>query len=243
MVNVILDIVTSNDGMLLNTSRSLRPPSQLLLQVIKPSGLLHLYRPGSALLLTWVPTARYLYNQRNPRHFARELSSRNRLIFGGSHLRARASHFSSPACFQSSQRSVAATMSPPDRDVLPNTVKPINYNINLFGLELGGGFAFHGAVTIEIDIRTAVQEITLNAHELEINSATIDGKDAQSMSQRTPVHLILLTLFSGEDLVRQGVPAGHPEPSREGRPFEGESVHQIQRYHEQHYEWLLQIQV
>lgn len=67
-------------------------------------------------------------------------------------------------------------MSSQDRDILSNEVKPISYNIRLFDLELGGSFAFHGDVSIDVDIKAAVQSITLNAHELEVQSAVIDGK-------------------------------------------------------------------
>ena len=222
--------------MLLSISSPSRPTSQLHLQAIQPSGLLHLYRRGPAPLLTRaLPTAGSLHNQRNP--------SPRGFRFGRSSLRVRINYSSNRACFHSLQRPISDTMSPPDRDVLPNTVKPINYNIELFDLELGGGFTFNGAVTIEIDIRATVQEITLNAHELEVTSAAIDGRNVHGMSHRTSVHPVWLILFSKRNIVRQKVPAGNPGPSREGRPLEGDSVHQIQRYHEQHHEWLLQIQV
>lgn len=73
-------------------------------------------------------------------------------------------------------------MASEDRDVLPDSIKPINYDIKIFDLELGGAFAFRGSVTIEIDVKRAVHEITLNAHQLEVTSATIDSKDVHGMS-------------------------------------------------------------
>lgn len=73
-------------------------------------------------------------------------------------------------------------MASEDRDVLPDSIKPINYDIKIFDLELDGGFAFRGSVTIEIDVKRAVHEITLNAHHLEVTSATIDSKDVHGMS-------------------------------------------------------------
>lgn len=69
-----------------------------------------------------------------------------------------------------------------DRDVLPNSIKPIHYDIQLFDLELGGTFSFHGRVSIDLDVKTTIHEITLNAHQLEISSAAIDGKNVQGLS-------------------------------------------------------------
>lgn len=86
-------------------------------------------------------------------------------------------------------------MAPQDRDILPheyvvssNTsvltdksvrVKPINYEIGLFDLELGGAFSFQGIVNIEVKIESAITSITLNAHRLHIHSAEIDSLNIQ----------------------------------------------------------------
>lgn len=87
-------------------------------------------------------------------------------------------------------------MSSLDRDILPDEVKPISYNIELFDLELGGGFAFHGAVSIDVDIKAAVQSITLNSHELEVQSAVVDGKDVHGRSDCSARVLALLISLS-----------------------------------------------
>lgn len=146
----------------------LKPPHQLLLQAIRPRGLLHLHWRGSTPLFTRaLSITSCTYSRRNPPQTGYKLLES--LIIAQTR-------------FQSFQRLTFATMSSQDRDVLPDTVKPINYNIELFKLELGPGFAFHGAVTIEVNIKAPVGEITLNSHELIVKSATIDGKDVQGMS-------------------------------------------------------------
>jgi len=71
-------------------------------------------------------------------------------------------------------------------------VKPINYNIELSDLELGGAFGYQGLVNIEVDIKSAVASLTLNAHQLKIHSAVIEGKDVNGRSIR---ELILLSSF------------------------------------------------
>jgi hypothetical protein len=42
--------------------------------------------------------------------------------------------------------------STPDRDILDNTVKPINYAISIFDIELGGAFSYQGSVSITAKI-------------------------------------------------------------------------------------------
>ena len=94
-------------------------------------------------------------------------------------------------------------MASTDRDVLPDSyvtlrcntklillsdrfidrVKPINYAISIFDIELGGGYSYHGTVKIEIDIKQSTDEIVLNTHELKIKSASVQS--AQSKCQFT----------------------------------------------------------
>ncbi|KAK3169927.1 hypothetical protein OEA41_009311 [Lepraria neglecta] len=74
-------------------------------------------------------------------------------------------------------------MASKDRDVLPETVKPVHYAIELFDLELGGAFSYQGTVKIEVNIKKAVEEITLNTHQLDVSSAEIvGGKSASKIS-------------------------------------------------------------
>ena len=74
-------------------------------------------------------------------------------------------------------------MASKDRDVLPGTVKPVHYAIELFDLELGGAFSYQGTVKIEVNIKKAVEEIALNTHQLDVSSAEIvGGKSASKIS-------------------------------------------------------------
>jgi aminopeptidase N len=60
-----------------------------------------------------------------------------------------------------------------DRDILPDTVKPINYDISIYDLELGGAFSYQGTVNILSKIIKSSKEITLNTHQLKIHSAEV----------------------------------------------------------------------
>lgn len=66
-----------------------------------------------------------------------------------------------------------------DRDVLPQTVRPKHYDIEIHDLELGGAFTFQGRVKITLDVKSGTKEIVLNSHQLKCTSATIsDNKNA-----------------------------------------------------------------
>ena len=60
-----------------------------------------------------------------------------------------------------------------DRDILPDNVKPVNYDISLFDLELGSGFNYQGTVAVQLTISKSSREISLNSHQLKIHGAEI----------------------------------------------------------------------
>lgn len=60
-----------------------------------------------------------------------------------------------------------------DRDILPDNVKPVNYDISLFDLELGGAFSYQGSVAIQLKVLRSSREITLNTIQLKIHSAEL----------------------------------------------------------------------
>jgi len=60
-----------------------------------------------------------------------------------------------------------------DRDILSGTVKPINYAISIFDIELGGAYSFRGRVSITAKILKSIKSITLNAHQLKIYSSEV----------------------------------------------------------------------
>ena len=73
---------------------------------------------------------------------------------------------------------VRRTMAPPtDRDILPDTIKPLNYDLSLFNLEFGGEWSYDGLVKIDSKVRASTKEFVINTKELEITGAEVLGKD------------------------------------------------------------------
>lgn len=60
-----------------------------------------------------------------------------------------------------------------DRDILPDNIKPLNYDISLRDIELGGAFGYKGTVSILCKILKSTKEVTLNTHLLKIQSAEV----------------------------------------------------------------------
>lgn len=61
----------------------------------------------------------------------------------------------------------------PDRDILPDLVKPKHYDLFLHNLELEGNWTYQGIVTIEVEVKEATKEISLNTHLLKIHDAKL----------------------------------------------------------------------
>ncbi|KAG9229002.1 aminopeptidase-like protein [Amylocarpus encephaloides] len=88
--------------------------------------------------------------------------------------------------FQLTPRSIT-TMPPSDvtdREILPNNLKPVNYDISIYDIELGGAFSYQSTVSIQSNIIRPTKEIVLNTHELTIHSAEVlvDSKTFKSTS-------------------------------------------------------------
>ncbi|TVY43894.1 Aminopeptidase [Lachnellula occidentalis] len=60
-----------------------------------------------------------------------------------------------------------------DRDILPDTVKAVNYDLSIYDIELGGAFSYQGSVHILSKINKGTKEIVLNSHQLKIHSAEV----------------------------------------------------------------------
>lgn len=60
-----------------------------------------------------------------------------------------------------------------DRDILPDTVKPINYALSLYDIELGGAFSYQGTITITAKILKNTKSITLNTLQLKIHGSEV----------------------------------------------------------------------
>ncbi|MCJ1285352.1 hypothetical protein MMC26_004692 [Xylographa opegraphella] len=71
-------------------------------------------------------------------------------------------------------------MATKDRDVLPSSIKPTNYDISLYDLELGGSYSYQGTVKIDLSCHEATRDIILNTIELKLHSAGITGTGVAS---------------------------------------------------------------
>jgi len=56
-----------------------------------------------------------------------------------------------------------------DRDVLPDNIKPSNYNLQIHDIELGGAFKYSGTVSILSNVIKSTREVILNSHECLYN--------------------------------------------------------------------------
>ncbi|KAK5462404.1 hypothetical protein LTS15_002116 [Exophiala xenobiotica] len=69
-------------------------------------------------------------------------------------------------------------MAPPgDRDILPDIIKPVNYDLSLFNLEFGGTWSYDGLVKIASKVKQATNELVINTNELDIKGAEVLGQD------------------------------------------------------------------
>lgn len=60
-----------------------------------------------------------------------------------------------------------------DRDILPDSVRPINYDLSLYDLEFEGSFMYQGTVRILSKVIKSFKDLTMNAHEIKLQSAEI----------------------------------------------------------------------
>ncbi|MCJ1307303.1 hypothetical protein MMC25_000949 [Agyrium rufum] len=76
-------------------------------------------------------------------------------------------------------------MSFSDRDVLPAALKPINYDISLYDLELGGIWSYQGLVKIEVEVKESTKSVVLNSNQLSVHKASISGQSTTEISYDT----------------------------------------------------------
>jgi aminopeptidase N len=91
-----------------------------------------------------------------------------------------------------------------DRDILPDTVKPINYDISIYDIELGGDFSYQGTVSILSKVVKSSKEIVLNSHQLKIHSAVIQLEHTKTQQALTASEI-------SYDAPRQRVTLSFPE--------------------------------
>ncbi|KAH8593339.1 peptidase family M1-domain-containing protein [Bisporella sp. PMI_857] len=60
-----------------------------------------------------------------------------------------------------------------ERDVLPDNIKPIHYDLSIYDIELGGNFGYSGTVSIRSNIVKTTKEVVVNTHQITIKSAEV----------------------------------------------------------------------
>lgn len=69
-----------------------------------------------------------------------------------------------------------------DRNILPDNVKPVSYDISLYDLQLTEPWDYSGTIQIELVIKKATKSITLNANQLRLQSAEITLETGKTAS-------------------------------------------------------------
>ncbi|KIV98469.1 uncharacterized protein PV09_09722 [Verruconis gallopava] len=67
-----------------------------------------------------------------------------------------------------------------DRDILPDTVKPVHYSLSIHSLEFLGNWSYQGRVKIALEIKRRAREIVLNTNQLKIHSAELSTEHTKS---------------------------------------------------------------
>jgi aminopeptidase N len=91
-----------------------------------------------------------------------------------------------------------------DRDTLPDTIKPINYDISIYDIELGGNFTYQGTVSILATVVRTSKEIVLNSHQIKIHSAEVQLEHTKTQQTLTASDI-------SYDAPRQRVTLSFPE--------------------------------
>ncbi|KAJ5183204.1 hypothetical protein N7492_000820 [Penicillium capsulatum] len=78
-------------------------------------------------------------------------------------------------------------MASADRDTLPDVLKPVNYHVSLFDLQLAGSWGYKGVVKIDSKITRATKEIVLNSKDIDVQSAEILAADGAPLAKATGI--------------------------------------------------------
>ncbi|GES65620.1 aminopeptidase [Aspergillus terreus] len=78
-------------------------------------------------------------------------------------------------------------MAAQDREILPDAVKPINYHVSLFDLQLGGSWAYNGLVKVDLTVKHPTKEIVLNSKEIEVQTAEVFAKDGAKLATASDI--------------------------------------------------------
>ncbi|GAA88154.1 aminopeptidase B [Aspergillus luchuensis IFO 4308] len=78
-------------------------------------------------------------------------------------------------------------MASKDRDILPDVVKPVHYNVSLFDLQFGGSWSYKGIVKIDSNVTRPTKSIVLNSKEIEVQDAEVFGKDGTKLAKASNI--------------------------------------------------------
>lgn len=91
------------------------------------------------------------------------------------------------------------------RLTITSRVRPKHYELSIFNQEFGGSWSYQGIVNIHLDVKEAVQEITLNAHQLQIQKAVVGSQPASDISYDDKSQRVTLAFSTelprGEDAI------------------------------------------
>ncbi|KAL9104446.1 MAG: hypothetical protein Q9163_000598 [Psora crenata] len=73
-----------------------------------------------------------------------------------------------------------------------NGIKPFHYDLSIGALELGGDFSYQGRVKIDVGVKSSTSTVVLNAHQLQLKSATISGQNASAISYNVDAQRVIL---------------------------------------------------
>ena len=71
-------------------------------------------------------------------------------------------------------------MASSDRDILPDSIKPVNYDLSLFDLEFGGNWGYAGLVKIDARVGKPTKEIVINTKEIDVKKTIVFGKNGET---------------------------------------------------------------
>jgi aminopeptidase 2 len=66
-----------------------------------------------------------------------------------------------------------------DREILTNTVKPVNYDLQIHSLSFEADYSFTGTLKIELAVEKPTDRIELNTLQLSIKNASMAGEVAK----------------------------------------------------------------
>lgn len=68
-----------------------------------------------------------------------------------------------------------------DRDILPDHIKPLNYNLSIFNLQFSGDWQYDGVVKIASQVQKETDEVVVNVKDIKITGASFEDNSKASL--------------------------------------------------------------